>query len=101
MRSSSQNPRDRFVERGRFAVRIVILLIGLLGVASSAFADGSMRCGVHLISKGAIQDEVLTKCGQPYSASGAYWLYRIGQTVYRVQFNSVGEVRRIKAEIRF
>ena len=101
MRSSSQYPRDRFVERGRFAVGIVILLIGLLGAASSAFADGSMRCGVHLVSKGTLQDEVLTKCGQPYSASGAYWLYRNGQTVYRVQFNAVGEVRRIKAEIRF
>ena len=101
MRSSNPNSHHRFIERGRLALRLVILSIGLLGMASNAFADGSMRCGVHLISKGALQEEVLTKCGQPYSASGAYWLYRIGQTVYRVQFNSLGEVRRIRAEIRF
>ena len=101
MRSSNPNSHHRFVERGHVALRLVILSIGLLGIASNAFADGSMRCGVHLISKGALQEEVLTKCGQPYSASGAYWLYRIGQTVYRVQFNSLGEVRRIRAEIRF
>ncbi len=101
MCNSHPNSKRRFADRDRFGFRLAVLVIGLFGIASHALADGSMRCGVHLVSKGALQEELLAKCGQPYSASGAYWLYRKGQTVYRVQFNAVGEVRRIKAEIRF
>ncbi len=93
MCSFSANARHRVVSA-------IILSLGLL-LASNALADATMRCGVHLVSKGALQEEVLARCGRPYSASGAYWLYRQGQTVYRVVFNSLGEVRRIKAEIRF
>jgi hypothetical protein len=77
-----------------------ILSFGLL-LSSNTQADATMRCGVHLVSVGAIQEEVLSKCGRPYSASGTYWLYRQGQMVYRVIFKPDGEVRRIKAEIRF
>ncbi len=101
MHSSNPSSKRRFAGKDRLGVHLAALLVGWFGIASHALADGSMRCGVHLVSKGALQEEVLAKCGQPYSASGTYWLYRQGQTVYRVQFNAVGEVRRIKAEIRF
>jgi len=100
MCSSISSFQYRVVDRRRSAVRLVILLVGLLGVASTALAS-SIRCGVDLVSKGALREEVLAKCGQPYSSSGVYWLYKKGKTVYRVQFNSRGEVRRIKSEIRF
>ena len=61
----------------------------------------SIRCGVHLIRKGALKDEVLARCGQPYSTSRDDWLYRRGRTVYRVRFNANGVATSVRTAIRF
>jgi hypothetical protein len=67
----------------------VLLLFLLIVVCSqSAYA---MRCGTHLISagrsNGISKDDVIRKCGAPYSQSGNYWIYMKGNSVYRLRFS--------------
>ena len=83
----------------RVAKATAILLSSMLLMTVSP--ANAMRCGVNLISKGAYKEEVLAKCGQPYSYSDRYWLYRKNNTVYRLNFNSKNQIRRIKSEIRY
>ncbi len=81
---------------------VVTLSLGLLGLASSTWAD-AMRCGSDLITDnkkpGASMMEVVQKCGEPYDKYGKQWLYVKGGSVYRVYFNPQGNVRRIQTEI--
>ena len=91
----------RVFDRNAFCIPAGALTVGLTVAVFSAWAGSSMRRGVDLISVGDLQEEVIAKWGPPYSRSGAYWLYRKGNTVYRLQFNKKGEVQRLKAEIHF
>jgi len=77
------------------------LFLFLVTSVATSWADLSMRCGRYLVDKGTLIDEVIAKCGDPYSTYGDYWLYRQGKVVYRLHFNWQGEVRRIQSEIRF
>lgn len=46
-------------------MRLRISLLACLLVLSFAANAGSMRCGRYIISEGASQYEVVTKCGEP------------------------------------
>lgn len=66
----------------------------------AAVADGSMRCGSHIISagerNGAGKYEVLKKCGEPTARSGNTWIYeKSGGTRRVVVFDPSGRVSRI------
>ncbi len=66
----------------------------------AAVADGSMRCGSHIISagerNGAGKYEVLKKCGEPTARSGNTWVYeKSGGTRRVVVFDPSGRVSRI------
>ena len=90
--------------RGNGLSRLVLclcaaLVVGLPAWPDTSWASQKMRCGKHLIGKGALQDIVLVRCGQPYSRYRNYWLYRKGQSVFRLRFNSRGEVSKLTSEI--
>jgi len=66
----------------------------------AAVADGSMRCGSHIISagerNGAGKYEVLKKCGEPSARSGDTWTYEQSGGARRiVVFDPSGRVSRI------
>ena len=66
----------------------------------AAVADGSMRCGSHIISagerNGAGKYEVLKKCGEPTNRSGNTWVYEKSGGARRVVvFDASGRVSRI------
>ena len=80
-----------------------LLLFLLIVVCSqSAYA---MRCGTHLISAGRSnghsKDDVIKKCGAPYSQTGNYWIYMKGNSVYRLRFSdtSTSGLISLKREI--
>ena len=77
----------------------VALAVGLSAWPDASWANKKMRCGNHLVGKGSYREEVVARCGQPYSTYRYYWLYRKGKVVYRVQFNSRGTVSRLTSEI--
>lgn len=83
----------------RYPKATTTLLICMLFIFTAPAT--AMRCGTNLISKGAYKEEVLAKCGRPLSATSRYWLYRKKKTVYRINFNSKDQIRRIESEIRF
>ena len=65
-----------------------------------ALADGSMRCGTHLISAGGRPGpgkyEVLKKCGEPTVRSGDTWIYdKPGGAKRVVVFDASGYLARI------
>ena len=67
---------------------------------AAAYADGSMRCGSHIISagerNGAGRYEVLKKCGEPTDRSGNTWVYeKSGGARHVVVFDASGRVSRI------
>ena len=67
---------------------------------AAAYADGSMRCGSHIISAGernsASMYEVLKKCGEPTNRSGNTWVYEKSGGARRiVVFDASGRVSRI------
>ena len=80
-------------------VASIAVLVLLIGWPDASWANRKMRCGNSLISKGAYQDEVLARCGAPYSSRGDYWLYRVRNVVFRLRFNRQGRVSWIKSEI--
>lgn len=90
----SQTP---YFRRYAKATAMLTLSMSLVTVSQAK----AMRCGTDLVSKGAYKEEVIAKCGQPYSAREQYWLYRKNNFVYRLHFNSKDRVRLIKSEIRF
>jgi len=70
-------------------------------VIAPVLAQGSMRCGTHLISGGQrsapFKHEVLRRCGEPTARNGNNWIYRRSSSVTRiVVFNSRGQVSRIE-----
>jgi hypothetical protein len=67
---------------------------------AAAIADGSMRCGSHIISAGernsAGKYEVLKKCGEPSARSGNTWTYEQSGGARRVVvFDASGRLSRI------
>mgnify|MGYP001030501150 CR=1 FL=1 len=80
---------------------LLILLPGLV-LVSDAMAEVTLRCGSRLISRGALQIEVLRACGEP--ATREYlgslsegWLYgRQGQISRMVIFRNA-RVSQIKS----
>jgi hypothetical protein len=79
---------------------IVASLILLTLVLEPAFADGSMRCGSHIISAGERHGtgkyEVLKKCGEPAVRSGNTWVYEQSGGGRRVVvFDASGSLIRI------
>ena len=84
--------------KSKLIVASVFLLSNLM--VEPAFADGSMRCGTHIISSGERSGpnkyEVLKKCGEPTNRSGSTWTYeRPGGATRVVVFDSSGKVSRI------
>ncbi len=77
----------------------ITVLVLLTGWSDASWASRKMRCGNSLISKGAYQEQVLARCGAPYSSRGDYWLYRVRNVVFRLHFNRQGRVSWIKSEI--
>ena len=65
-----------------------------------ALAEGSMRCGTHIISAGGRPGpgkyEVLKKCGEPTIRAGDTWIYdKPGTVKYVVFFDAHGYIARI------
>ena len=66
-----------------------------------AFAEGSMRCGTHIISaserNGPERYEVLKKCGEPTARSGNTWVYERSHGAKTVVvFDASGKLSRIE-----
>ena len=78
------------------ALALVLLLVW----PDPSWASRKMRCGNTLIGKGAYEEQVLARCGEPYASHGNYWLYRVRNVVFRVYFRR-GQVSWIKREIVF
>ncbi len=100
--SNSDGYPDKFGSHILLFITKLAFLAICLGCLTPAWAD-SMRCGTRLVSDGkmpgATMSEVLDKCGEPYATHRNKWLYYKGDSVYRVYFNTNGEVRRIQREI--
>ncbi len=84
--------------KSKWIVASVFLLSTLL--MELAFADGSMRCGTHIISAGGRDGpskyEVLKKCGEPTARSGNTWIYeQPGGARHVVVFDASGNLARI------
>ena len=67
----------------------------------TARADGSMRCGTHVISggmrNGPDKYEVLKKCGEPEVRGVFTWTYRLSNGSTRVvHFDHSGRLSRIE-----
>lgn len=79
---------------------IAALLVGTLAL-EPVFANGSMRCGTHIISPGGRHGpgkyEVLKKCGEPTARQGDTWVYERPGDVKRVlRFDASGNLTRIE-----
>jgi hypothetical protein len=64
-------------------------------------AQGSLRCGSHLISGGQgnspYKHEVLKRCGEPTARNGNSWIYQKSSSVTRVVvFGGNGQVSYIE-----
>jgi hypothetical protein len=84
--------------KSKWTIASVFLLSNLM--VEPAFADGSMRCGTHIISSGERRGpdkyEVLKKCGEPTNRSGSTWTYeQSGGATRVVVFDQSGKVSRI------
>lgn len=81
---------------------VIIVSLALLAVLapSPARADGSMRCGQHLVTggqrHGPMQYEVLKKCGEPKERLGYTWIYEKRGKIYNVIFDFSGRLMRIE-----
>lgn len=77
------------------AVLRYCLALSLL--ASTAAADGSYRCGQHIIEVGDGREKVLEYCGEPNAKEGWTWIYQKGeQLIVRIHFEADGTVGRIE-----
>ena len=81
---------------------LLVLLVGLtMLLPQTAYANGSMRCGTHVIA-GGMRDgpdkyEVLKKCGEPEVRGVFTWTYRMPNGTSRVvHFDHSGRLSRIE-----
>jgi hypothetical protein len=79
----------------------LVLCLSAWPEASWAQEKMVLRCGTYLVGEGALREEVLAKCGEPYSDYGDYWLYRRRNVIYRFFFDSRGTVRTVERDMRF
>jgi hypothetical protein len=82
--------------------KLIVASVFLLSnfIIEPTFADGSIRCGTHIISsserRGPDKYEVLKKCGEPADRSGNTWTYKQpGGATRVVVFDHSGKVSRI------
>lgn len=96
---SRRSGARRGVRASSLALLSVAAIAALLTIwPETSWASRTMRCGNSLIGKGAFEDQVLARCGAPYSTRGNYWLYRVRNVVFRLYFRD-GRVSWVKSEI--
>ena len=82
--------------------QFVIAMFFLSVIVIAPFpAEGSMRCGTHLINGGQrsspYKHEVLKRCGEPTARNGNNWVYKQSSSVTRVvRFDRNGQVSYIE-----
>jgi len=78
---------------------VAALLVSLLALEPS-FAEGSMRCGTHIISPGGRHGpgkyEVLKKCGEPTDREGDTWIYDRPDGKRLLRFDASGNLTRVE-----
>ena len=78
---------------------IAALFLSII-VMEPALADGSMRCGTHVISVGQGKDpgmyEVLKKCGEPDQRYGKTFIYKKGSITRTLTFGGSGKLNTIE-----
>lgn len=84
----------------KLACIFAALLIAAVSI-EPAFANGSIRCGTHIVTPGGRHGpgkyEVLKKCGEPTARQGDTWVYeqpRDGKRVLR--FDANGNLTRVE-----
>jgi hypothetical protein len=79
---------------------IIAALFFSIVVMESALADGSFRCGTHVISVGQGKDpgmyEVLKKCGEPDQRYGKTFIYKSGSISRTLTFGGSGKLNTIE-----
>ena len=88
--------------RARLWLRgLPFLLAGLL-LMGDAMAQVSMRCGTRLVSRGALQIEVLRACGEPVTREylgslSEGWLYGSRGRISKILIFRNGRLSQIKS----
>ena len=81
----------------------VLSLFLMLFLFSQPALAGSMKC-----EGGIIQDnlrtpvtigQVQSKCGEPDTKQGNVWVYKKGNLIYRLQFDSNGDLRKLDGQM--
>lgn len=67
----------------RYPVRTVLLAVACC-CSGAAFAEGSLRCGTHLVEQGMSREKVRERCGDPdgVQQSGRVWIYDTGRNEF-------------------